>query len=82
MTRRRSGRQAVSGGHVTALMTRLRAVCCCVKVAGLKEQLVSSEDGASIMDSTSSWSCNQGAVSFSPSEVKTCEAAALPPVLL
>ncbi|XP_038575086.1 transcriptional activator Myb-like isoform X2 [Micropterus salmoides] len=39
-------------------------------VAGLKEQLVNSEDGASCMDATSSWSRGSmlGALTFSPSE--------------
>uniref|UniRef100_UPI0037E7FDD4 transcriptional activator Myb-like n=1 Tax=Semicossyphus pulcher TaxID=241346 RepID=UPI0037E7FDD4 len=39
-------------------------------VAGLKEQLLNSEGGASITDSTFSWtrSVTQGALSFSPSE--------------
>lgn len=50
---------------------QVRTGCCCLKVAGMKEQLMSSEDGASVLDST--WSRNNlvGAFTFSPSEVKT-----------
>lgn len=52
---------------------QVKTGCYCVKFAGMKEQLMSSEDGASIMDST--WSRNSlvGAFTFSPSEVKMSE---------
>lgn len=68
--------QSVCAEHVlplTRVCPQVKAVCCCLKVAGLKEQLVDSEDGASLMDSASSWSrsSTQGAVTLSPSEVTT-----------
>ncbi|KAM7399959.1 hypothetical protein PAMA_004580 [Pampus argenteus] len=62
-----TGRQPTTDRFEPELLEQVETGCC-LKVAGMKEQLMSSDDGASLMDST--WSRNNlvGAFSFSPSE--------------